>query len=73
MNFQSEQLRLENEFDVLKQMASQTNEAWNDPVQLRFYDQFLDNFPKEFRAYITELSKLDKSFEIAERTINELR
>jgi|GEM_PF-3081684 len=72
MSFQSDKSKLENEFDVLKQQASSTVESWDDPVQRRFYEQFVNSLPKEFHTYINELVKLDKSFEKAEQTINNL-
>ena len=72
MSFQSNKLDLENSFDVLKQQSSSTSENWDDPVQRRFYEQFINSLPKEFNAYITELSKLDKSFHNAEQSINNL-
>lgn len=72
MSFQSNKSDLENSFDVLKQQSSSTSENWDDPVQRRFYEQFINSLPKEFHAYITELSKLDKSFENAEQSINSL-
>jgi len=72
MSFQSDKSKLKSEFDVLKQQASSTFESWDDPVQRRFYEQFVNSLPKEFYAYINELAKLDKSFEKAEQTINNL-
>lgn len=73
MSFQPDKSQLESSFDVLKQQASSTNEAWKDSVQEKFYRQFIDSLPQEFRAYIKELNKLDKSFETAEQHINDLR
>jgi hypothetical protein len=72
MSLQVEKQQLENEFSILSQQASQTSEAWNDPVQRRFYDQFINNMPKEFAHFINELHKLDTSFENAERVIASL-
>ena len=72
MSFQPVKSQLESSFDVLKQQASSTNEAWKDSIQERFYKQFIDSLPQEFRAYINELNKLDKSFDLAEKQINEL-
>ena len=73
MSFQSDKSKLESEFDVLKQQASSTVESWDDPVQRRFYEQFVNSLPKDFFAFINELNKLDKSFESAEQQINNLR
>jgi len=73
MSFQSDKLKLENEFSVLKQQASSTMENWDDQVQRRFYEQFINSLPKEFFAYINELNNLDKSFEFAEEKINNLQ
>lgn len=73
MSFHPDKSQLERSFDVLKQQASSTNEAWNDSIQERFYKQFIDSLPQEFRTYINELIKLDKSFEIGEENINNLR
>ena len=72
MSFQPDKSRLESSFDVLKQQASSTNDGWKDSVQEKFYRQFIDSLPQEFRAYINELNKLDKSFETAEQHINNL-
>jgi hypothetical protein len=41
-------------------------------VQRRFYAQFLDDLPKEFRHYMDSLTELKESFEKAERIICEL-
>lgn len=73
MSFQSDKANLESAFDVLKQQSASTFENWDDPVQRRFYEQFINSLPKEFHAYTSELSKLDKSFEKAELTINGLQ
>lgn len=73
MSFQSNKFELENSFDVLKQQSTSTSANWDDPVQRRFYEQFIDSLPKEFYAYITELYKLDKSFENAEQSIKNLQ
>lgn len=72
MSFQPDKSQLESSFDVLKQQASQTNEAWKDSVQERFYEQFINSLPRDFRIYIDKLNKLDKSFETAELNINSL-
>jgi hypothetical protein len=72
MRLQSAKLNLENEFEVLKHKIAQTKEAWNDTVQRRFYAQFLDDLPKEFRHYMDSLTELKESFEKAERIICEL-
>ncbi len=69
MSFLVDKIQLENEFAVLKQQIIQTNEAWDDPVQQRFYCQFVDILIEEFHAYVNELSKLDKAFEKAEQAI----
>ena len=73
MSFQPDKLRLENEFEVLKQQSSSTSENWDDSVRRRFYDQFIDSLPKQFMAYINELNKLDGAFESSERNISELQ
>lgn len=72
MSFQSNKADLENTFAVLKQQAASTHENWNDAVQRRFYEQFIDSLPKDACAFLSELSKLDKLFEKAEQTINNL-
>ncbi len=73
MSFQPDISQLESSFDGLRQQASSTSEAWRDSVQERFYKQFIDSLPKEFRAYINELDKLEKSFRLAEQKINDLQ
>jgi len=73
MSFQSNKLQLESSFDVLKQQASSTFEDWDDPVQRRFYEQFINSLPRDFFSFINELNKLDKSFESAEQQINNLQ
>ena len=72
MSFQPDKSQLKSSFDVLKQQASSTFENWDDPIQRRFYEQFINSLPKEFLTYINELNKLDKSFETAEQHINDL-
>jgi len=73
MSFQSDKSKLESEFDVLKQQASSTFEDWDDPVQRRFYEQFINSLPRDFFSFIHELNKLDKSFESAEQQIYKLQ
>jgi len=73
MNFQIDKSKLENDFAILKQQANQTNEAWKDSVQERFYDQFINSLPKEFNNYINALNKLDKLFDSAEHKISDLQ
>lgn len=73
MSFQSNKTYLESAFDVLKQQSASTFENWDDPIQRRFYEQFINSLPKEVHAYLIELSKIDKSFEKAEQTINNLQ
>lgn len=72
MSFQSNKTYIESAFDVLKQQTVSTSENWNDTVQRRYYEQFINSLPKEVHTYLTELSKIDKSFEKAEQTINNL-
>lgn len=72
MSFQPDKSQLESSFDVLKQQASSSSEDWSDPVQRRFYEQFINPLPKLFLEYINELNKLDKSFETAEQNISSL-
>lgn len=72
MSFQSDRSQLKSTFDVLKQQSSATFENWDDPIQTRFYEQFIDSLPQEFHAYINELSILDKSFEKSEQYIKDL-
>jgi hypothetical protein len=73
MSFQPNKSQLESSFDVLKQQASSTFENWDDPVQRRFYEQFINSLPRDFFAFIAELNKLDKSFESAEQQISNLQ
>ena len=73
MSFQLDKSQLENEFAVLNNQASLTNEEWKDSVQERFYEQFINSLPKEFLAYIKELNKLDQIFEKTEQRIAELQ
>jgi hypothetical protein len=73
MSFQSNRTYLESAFDVLKQQSASTFESWDDPVQRRFYEQFINSLPKEVHAYLIELSKIDKSFEKAEQQISILQ
>jgi len=73
MSFQSNRTYIESAFDVLKQQSVSTSENWDDPVQRRYYEQFINFLPKEVHTYLTELSKIDKSFEKVEQTINNLQ
>lgn len=72
MIFQPDISTYEKEFEILKQQASLTMENWDDPVQRRFYEQFVSFLPKEFLNYINSLTRLDKSFKIAEQNIKSL-
>ena len=60
------------DFSVLKQQGVSTSENWNDSVQKKFYEQFIDYLPKKFNNYIKSLDKLDKTFKLSERVIDEL-
>lgn len=72
MSFQNDINSLERAFDALKQQSASTSDNWDGPVKNRYYEQFVNSLPNEVRAYLKELSKLDKSFENAERTIESL-
>jgi len=72
VSFYSEKSKLESEFNILNLQATSTNESWNDLVQNRFYEQFINGLPKDFNSFINELVKLEQSFEKAENTINGL-
>ncbi|MEI8203260.1 MAG: hypothetical protein WCH34_09630, partial [Bacteroidota bacterium] len=65
-------LKLKEDFSVLNNQTLETSEHWNDSVQRRFYEQFINSLPKEFQSYINELDRLDKIFESAEHKINSL-
>jgi hypothetical protein len=73
MNFQGDKANIESAFDVLKQQSATTFENWDDPVQRRFYEQFINFLPRDVLTYLTELSKIDKSFDRAEQIINTLQ
>lgn len=72
MSFKSNITNIESALVLLKQQASTTSENWDDIVQERYYKQFINSLPKEVLTYLTELSKIDKSLEKAEQTINNL-
>lgn len=72
MNFKSNKIYIENTFDALRRQSRATLENWNDPVQKRFYDVFINKLPEEVDLYLTELSKMDKLFEKAEEKISNL-
>ncbi len=73
MSFQLQKTHLENIFKILQQQSESTAESWNDPVQRRFYEEFINSLPKEFIAYINELTRIGKSFEQAEQHISRLQ
>ena len=72
MSFKPTILDILNDFSILKQQIALTSENWNDSVQMKFYKQFLNPLPREFSNYVKSLENLDKVFESAERTIDEL-
>lgn len=72
MSFQKNKINLEKAFHLLQQQSRSTSESWNDPVQKRFYEQFIDSIPQEFNVYLSQLSELEKLFENTEYTIKEL-
>lgn len=72
MSFKPDIANLKNQYDVLKQQSYSTMENWNDPVQRKFYDQFINTLPNEVMAFLNALNKLDSLFENAEQKINEL-
>ncbi len=72
MSLKTEIQILENEFSILQKQASETSEIWTDTVQKRYYDQFINNLPKEFEIYNIELRNLDLTIETAEQAIENL-
>jgi len=72
MSLQPKISEIKSDFSVLKQQGVSTSENWNDSVQNKFYEQFIDSLPKEFNNYIKSLNHLDKKFESSERLIDEL-
>ena len=73
MNFKPKISEIKSDFSVLKHQISLTSENWNDPVQKKYYKQFLDSLPKEFNNYIKSLEELDITFELAEKIIENLK
>jgi|AntRauTorcE11898_2_1112593.scaffolds.fasta_scaffold155947_2 hypothetical protein len=73
MSFKSNKTHLKNAFNILKRQSASTSEKWKDSVQRKFYKEFINPLPKEFHSYMEELSTLEKSFEKAERTIDNLQ
>jgi hypothetical protein len=73
MSFQADISQLESAFIGLKQRTGATTESWNDQVQKRFYEQFIDTLPKEFAAFTDALNRLDKILEVAEQRIRSLK
>lgn len=72
MSFQIDIANLENDYGVLKQQASSTSESWDDPVQRKFYEQFVNTLPSEFAGFLNALRRLDTFFESTEQNIGEL-
>lgn len=72
MSFKPNKSQLVCSLDVFKQQASATSNNWDDPIQKRFYEEFVSPISHKFYAYIAELDKLDNHFESAERQINGL-
>lgn len=73
MNFQLEIVHLTEVYSVLKRQADSTKGKWTDSVQKRFYEQYLDSLDKEFQNHLSELQKLDATFNKAEQMINVLK
>ncbi len=73
MSFNQNKSKLSISFDILKQQANSTSESWTDIIQQKFYTQYIHVIPSEFHAYLNALEQIDKSFEIGEENINNLR
>ncbi len=73
MSFNQNKSELSISFDILKQQANSTSECWTDIIQQKFYTQYIHVVPSEFFAYLNALEQIDKSFEIGEENINNLR
>lgn len=73
MSLQQNLAEIENILAVLKQQSISTSNNWNDPVQVKFYEQFIDSLPNEVINYIKSLDNLNKEFESTERIINDLK
>lgn len=72
MSFQINMAGFKISAEILNQQAAATKENWNDPVQRRFYNEFIDTLPAELMNYLNALNRLDSGFENAERLIEGL-
>jgi hypothetical protein len=54
---------------MLKQQEEQTKKNWNDPVQKRFYGQFLDKYETDTLQYA---GRLDDFLDLLERSRREI-
>lgn len=72
MSLQRNIEELKQQFEILKNQASSTEELWNDQVQKRFYQEHIEHIPHEFNQFLDAASKLDTLFDEAEQKIENL-
>lgn len=50
---------LQNEWKILNTRIEKTRESWNDPVQKRFYHEFMSEYQKGTPHLWNQISELD--------------
>ena len=63
---------LQNESKILNTKIKNTMESWNDPVQKRYYNDFMSEFQKGTPNLWNQISKLDNVISKAKTVIDNL-
>lgn len=63
---------LQNESKILNTQIKNTRESWNDPVQKRYYNDFMSEYQKGRPLLWNQISKLDNVISKAKSAIDNL-
>jgi len=72
MSIRELQQDFENEKKLLYKQFVKTQNNWNDPVQRRFYGEYIREFDKIIPSFISSISELDKIISKAKSAIENL-
>jgi hypothetical protein len=72
-NLRSDIEQLQRQFDLMKRQALLTQGSWDDPVQAKFYEQFIWSLEVEFKRYLETFIELERNVANIEKNINDLK
>ena len=73
MSFDNHIQELENEYKFLQSQIAITEEKWRDFVKEKFFAENLNQIPKEYLDFNSQLQNINQSFASAENIINSLK